>query len=693
MSTEVTSKPRAAPVGELSQEVRDFLREFSTALSRFAMYPPGHVFLQQPAGAVIKHLEELLLERSTLVVGVAQRQLFVEGVVTDPEHPLWGDLAHRLHKQHIGALAFSPGLEVEEITELLSSLTVEVGSTERPMGVRLLEHPGDFDRWHHIKLFPLTYDKLGIAGDPAAAESGEGQESARATQLWLKLARVALGFQIEGEDPTSTDPLLIAAAIDRSPEGDQAIVGFLMDIARELKGEGEGGGEALRQQVAELVKALQPETLQRLVRMGGDVAKRTRFLLETTQTYPSEAVMEIVQAAAETAEQKISHGLMRLLSKLAMHAKPGSAPLHAEANAALREQTRKLVERWQLQDPNPDEYTASLESMARVTPDSPTSKRVLSVFEPERLVQMGLEIDAVGPQVERAVADLLDAGQIAELLHMLQHVAADSRAAAIVRRSLGTPDNVRRLLWGEDIDFQALDQLVAAIGVVAADPMLDKLAEAQSAPARRGLFDRLRNMGPAIVPLILPRVADERWYVQRNMLALLHDIGALPEGFSPAIFAHHTDPRVRREGFKLWLKQPGEREHALCAALSDEDSAVIAIALGVAHDGCPPAAFPFVARRILDPKLPAEIRVPGIRLLRGVRSPLALATLLKLSSRRTFLLRRLTLARKTPELLIALEVLASTWPTESRSAAVLKRAARSGDAEIRAAIDSRQNRS
>ena len=51
--------------------------------------------------------------------------------------------------------------------------------------------------------------------------------------------------------------------------------------------------------------------------MGGDVIQRRKFVLDATQGMAVDAVVNLVQAAADTSGQTISHSLIRMLSKLA----------------------------------------------------------------------------------------------------------------------------------------------------------------------------------------------------------------------------------------------------------------------------------------------------------------------------------------------------------------------------------------
>src|SRR5436309_529352 len=192
-----------APGGEratLSRDLADFLIELSIALHKHAMYPEGHPSLAPAAAGLTRRAALLLEDRATVSLGVARNQLVIEGVATDPKHPVLRELAGRLHRHHLGAITFRRGVEQE-------------------------------------------------------AEAA-----------------------------------------------------------------------ALRRRTSRLIRTLKPETLQRLVGMGGDFAQRRQFVSDAADGMAVDAVLDILKAAAESSQEAISHSLVRLLSKLAVHAEAGAAP-------------------------------------------------------------------------------------------------------------------------------------------------------------------------------------------------------------------------------------------------------------------------------------------------------------------------------------------------------------------------------
>ena len=99
----------------LSRELAEFLMDLSVAIHKHAIYPAGHPLLDQAVDSVHRGIAGLLYDRPALSIGVARRQLIIEGVATDSSHPVLAELAGKLHRHHLGAIKFLPGLVRTEL--------------------------------------------------------------------------------------------------------------------------------------------------------------------------------------------------------------------------------------------------------------------------------------------------------------------------------------------------------------------------------------------------------------------------------------------------------------------------------------------------------------------------------------------------------------------------------------------------
>jgi hypothetical protein len=708
----------------LSRELSDFLIEFSIALHKHAMYPGGHPTLGPASNGVAQRLDSLLAERGTLSLGVARDQLIIEGVATDPRHPVLRDLAERLHRHHLGAIAFARGVGGEEIAESLRLLAEDATRGGEPIGLRPL---GKIATWAHIRLYPLTFDRLQLLDQEEGEEEKTPASSAKSAQLWVGLAQAALASDVPekpapvakkqapekpaepyvpGAEPTAplseaeidsalqvveaaapleaaaVEPAAVAQAIEAHQRGtayDQVIVGYMLQIADELKVSGGGGSVALRKRTSKLISALDETTLARLLDMGGDLTQRRRFILDASQGMAVDAVVDLVRAASG-AGAPISHSMLRMLTKMGYHAERGSAAGREIAETNLREQIAELVRGWALTDPNPDGYAAALEKMSQASPALVAPGEAQFNPEPVRLLSMACETGGTGPAVERAVDQLLLEGRLAEALEVVDRAPRASAATEAIAARAATPEAVRMLLATPPVDLALLDRLLAHTTDAPAEPMLDSLASSESRQLRRALLDRLIRIGPPLGPHLLPRLSDERWYVVRNLIYLAAELPRLPAGLNAAQYTSHPDLRVRREALRLLFKDPAVRTRAICTALVDPDARVKRLALSAAADGgCPEPAVPLVVALATGDE-ESDLRVAAIRTLAAEGGRLALEALLRLTHMRRSMLGNVKRVSDEPEFLAALAAL-GRFTTDRRARERLEQAAESRDPE------------
>ncbi len=702
----------AAPRATLSRELGEFLIELSIGLNKFAMYPGGHPSLQPASEGLVRRLDQLLADRGTLSVGVARNQLVIEGVATDTKNPVLKDLAGRLHRHHLGAITFSRGIEAHEVLEFLAKVSIEADRSEKPLGLALSSDARTVS-WPHVRLYPLMYDRLQLLADQGAPQAEEDQETrtqrTRAAQLWIGMARAALAAEgppggggvpapdgaaaeAKAEEAVS-DPAAVASAIENHPRGtayDQVIVGYMLQIAEELRSAGGQEAVALRNRMSKLVGTLSDTTLQRLLDMGGDGIQRRKFLLDASQGMAVDAVIDLVRAASDAKEQTVSHSFLRMLQKLARHADTGRGARQEIAEQGVRDQVAELIRGWSLTDPNPDAYRAALEALSTTNPLFAVAPEARYAPEPRRLVEMALELGTSGDPVMRAADELVAQGALKWLVQTLEDAGRGSVQEAIWAR-IATPERLAAVLREEPFDGDLVDTLVPRMGSAAIGPLLDTLSEVESVNARRALMDRVVKLGPDVGVGAVERLADERWFVKRNMLKIIADLELAPPGFSAADYFQHEDARVRREALRLLLRDPAQRERAILRALGDPDERTVRAALAAAQQSCPPTAVPLIASRAIS-GTSLDQRQTAIRVLGASGQRAALDTLLVLTApRRNFFGFKRT-PPKRPEYLSALSALRA-YADDARAGSILAHAARSGDPEIAQAAAGKQRAS
>ena len=688
----ILSSATTQPAG-LSRDFSEFLLELGLALQRYALYPGGHPSVDSAIADLTKRIGTLLRERDVLSLGVARRQLVVEGVATEASHPVLRSVAERLHRHRIGVVTFRRGIEAEELSSALRAVSEDPDRTSSPIG---LAPPERAAQWPHVRFHALTYEQLQLAPDEVdAADAGDGVQArgTAAAELWVGLARAALakGDSWREED-RDADPAQVAHAINEhrgQRAYDQVIVGFMLQLAEELRREGGANVNMVRRRVSQVVHRLDAATLDRLLEMG-DGPQRARFVHHAARGLRPDAVLEILGAAARAEGQDISKSMLRLLRKLSMAAEGGDADTRQHAEGQLREQVRSLLVGWSLADPNPGAYTQALESMSRTaaleTADAPGHHA-----EPLRVVQMGVEIGVAGGAFSRSVRALITGGELADLFAVIDGSTQPNAAVDAIWRELEHADHVRRLLTTDPIAFDTFDRILPRLPLTTViSLLLDRIAESESRATRMGVFLRLVAIGLPLTPAVLERLADPRWYVLRNMLLLLNEIGAWPTTFSALPYVRHEHVTVRREALQLAVRIPAEREEGIVLALADEDERAMRIGVNAAREhGLPEVAVPIALERLDHGELSPDVVTSLLRLLSRHSSTPVIELLLSFVLQGRRLLGRPRLAPRSPEMLAALSSLAIMAPADARARSALELAQASADAAVREAAQVR----
>lgn len=667
----------------LARDLSDLLVEFSLALGHQSAYPEGHPILVAAAQRLAHALAGVLARRTTLTLGIAKRQFVIDGIATDPGNGLLGNLAHRFHRHRIAALRVDRGITHAEVSALLAAIGTDPRRDPGPLGLQ----PAEQRRWANAEIYPAQYNRLELSEGPAQDSESEGWTPE--VQLWLELARAALPDGTETDLAGSSHPGVLAAAINqrvREVSYDQTVVSYLVRVAEEVA-VGETVEQAwLRRRLTRLISSLDPAALERLLQVGDSEPQRRRLILAASQTLAADAVLKVVQAAGESSNRSVSDSLMLLLGKLAQHAESGAPEIAPAADSALRENVGRLVSEWDLEDPNPEAYSSALRHLVRSTRaiDAPVGSSQTLDPHAEAVLRIGLELGESGPRVQASAERLVVEGRTRLLTEILKDAATAGAATETIWGGVASPDLLSFELAKQPLDLVVVEALVARLKSEATASLLDALAVSEDRSTRWNLLRILAELGPPIAPEVGARLPQSPWFVQRNLLFLLGRLGTWPEGFSPVAYTSHSEPRVRREAYRLLLDTPETREAAIVDGLADADRGIVAMMLGAALPSCPPTAVPLLDRIAHDSSRDTEVRLLALRALAGSPDPDRVSRLAAVAHQRRWW-GGVRLAPKSAVLLAVLKVLADGHGDHPDAQGILALAARHRDPEIRAA--------
>ncbi len=647
----------------MDEQVASLLTEIARALHRQSMYPANHPTLSGSSFAVADLVADALGNRAEISIQVGRRQLAVDGTLTDEDNPALSSLASRLHSHSVAILSISRQVEAVEIDELLRALALDPFENESsPLAGR---------SWAHIRITFVHYDQLALdAAGRNRLPSGE------LGGVWLALASSAsAGEEVDPDE--ATDAVKLAHNIE-AHVSDEAyaknVVTQLLEIEHVIES-APGESVELRELTSDLVSRLDAEALRGLLDLGTNVEERRQLLARATGSLRAGAVVKLLREIAQLEDCEIPHAVWLMLSKLARYADQGDATQSAGASRLIRKKVLDLLEDWNVASFTPTDYAKVLEAMSVDAFDRAQggSGRSRARVAPSRTVQMGIEVGRPTRKVLDSFDQMVSEGATGEILSFLETAPPDNPAAVKLRQRVKEPRVLGLVLEAETPDFDVVDRLIELSRLGAVKPMLDAIANSDSRAVRSQLFRRLAGFGAEIAPNVAARLDDDRWYVRRNMLSLLHELGGMPPGSTAASYLDDEIEAVRLMAIKLLLREADQRERAVGAALDSSDSRTVIMGLVSARDDCPDGQVARIVELAMDARKPREIRVHATRALAGARREETIEPLLRLARQK----RGLAFWRKTERLPTvaseALQILRASWADDPRARKVLGR--------------------
>ena len=635
--------------------VLELVRALAIAWKNLAAYPPGHPALVASVALAHRRLQDLLTASGSVTFGVSRDGLLAAEEKLTSSHAR--ELARALYLREVALLRLEAGLEPAELESLLRA--IGAGDARRdhaPLAADLAQRgvtharvesvdfsqvrltdtpaatPAPPSLWDDLLRIVLAGHVLS-AGGRRLVDSGEAS-SARglASILSEVLGRGGMGTaEAPAETTGASLPDASAHGVD---SGERARLGARVAQAAGRHFLGTSAERMLAaDQVAELVRALPADMREVLVGAAVKALASDESAAEALGALAGGLNPDVVLQALQRIKDEVplsSHAL-RLMHALSAASPPPRLRLTQPPDAALLAELSVLFREDDIDRYNPEEHQSLLEAATIEVPVLVTAQDALELGErlesvtedalAERVAQTSVELlarFAGGEGTETLLAridGLFRAFVASGRLEAAAVVAEDLRsivtegnlpaeAQAAVERTIirmATAESVTAMLdaltRGGAPSASVARRLMEALGKAAARGVLLALAEEKDKSRRRRILDLLVSLGPRIAAPATELLADERWYVVRNMIVLLHKVGersALPE---VRRCAAHLDLRVRLEAIK-WLlaydpEVPGD---LLEQAINDPDPKLAEAAVALAGSyGIKEAVGPLLA--------------------------------------------------------------------------------------------------
>jgi hypothetical protein len=132
-----------------------------------------------------------------------------------------------------------------------------------------------------------------------------------------------------------------------------------------------------------------------------------------------------------------------------------------------------------------------------------------------------------------------------------------------------------RIEQGNGLSDMALQTALKAGGVTAITATVDMMGRANSFKTRKTIITALVSLGEAALPVLLDSMHDSRWFIIRNICAILGSIANREALSALSRCMHHPDLRVRKEAIRsLALLGGQESETSILGILRGMDTAL-----------------------------------------------------------------------------------------------------------------------
>ncbi len=130
-------------------------KHFCGALRNVTLYPPGHPAIFQLVKRAHEALLDLLKERDPILLGIIDDVLVFDEVPFYEPDPVWKELYNRLRDRKVESFSFLGGIELREVQEFLSVLSLSLHETETLGGIASIL---DKRQVTHMRVKPLDED-------------------------------------------------------------------------------------------------------------------------------------------------------------------------------------------------------------------------------------------------------------------------------------------------------------------------------------------------------------------------------------------------------------------------------------------------------------------------------------------------------------------------------------------------------
>jgi len=599
------------------------IKELSLAIKTMAIYPSDHPAIKASVERLHATIQGLLEESRELRLEIAQKNLLVDGRFLDKSNEIFIDFAFQFHRRGVASVTFKKGLSAEELKAFL-----EVASTEPKM----LQKIGGFLRLcqekgiSNINIVEIDYDKMLGVGEKIK-EAEEEVKVRSDEEIWidlirslnlysgLKLGEVEHNFLLHLEQqPDRMAAYLEGVALRSFPGmrdlGGAAIRRTINNIGNYILKSVPEEKEVHRKGLAEVVSRLDLKLRLQLIDADIDIEPDQIDVVTEIIPYLSNSVIVEMMTLVVSTEGRVTERLVKLFHKIVPEEerKREVIALFGESLSDMSGQEdslymRRLIENLFLSKPTEEfisetyrktlkelnEHIASLGEVKEYM-DSFNERKIEEQASTVLLDLIRLETELrdyaeIAKNLGKAAMDFLLTGRYEkakEIIEVLVEEAGPEKRKTDEERNAckGAMEELRDIAivhelvaalrdWGKE-KYETIHFILLNMGEIAVAPLLDALARETDRSLRKKIISILVSLGEQAIPEIVRRFSDKNWYVVRNMVRILREIGKEKAVRYFNLLLKHEDSRVRKEVIYALSTIGGAEAYGVIHSMADD---------------------------------------------------------------------------------------------------------------------------
>lgn len=582
-------------ISEESQIVRAILNNLIVLKSHLILYGRDNENIAQTTSRLFAFLEHLFAVRDNLVLLVARHGFLFEQEFVDRKNVNFEKFAYQMFQHGIAALRIEQGVSFDSLQTFLQlvsrkpSETWDNGGFEACLGARNVTR---------LEVRELTDSDFLLR--EATSDDSDDILWGGTSRIWDAFAQSLLQDmdETDNQDDTASAPQSLAERANRSfSNGDPARkLNFARDASRfllTLKHENiiPYRNTAMRRLIA-FVEQLSPALRKMFLNNTFNLNVPPELAEQFFSGLPDEVILDALGDITDN-DTYVPPVILKLLGKLAKNRGMEARLPRTDSGGDLRNDSDRIKTLFKPDDFKkfvPEDYQQTLleilESHSLPIASSERMARLKQTLEQDMLDD---HMGAVLFEIFRKEPDARHAAGIARhLIETCDHYleAGQFRKITLLcRKCLATEENAKRFpdvvnyLTSDRFTTAVLDaarpmvettgeeilELVAFIRKPFIEPLLNRLPQEEDRTLRSLYFDCLRRIGNAVISSAVARLADDRWFVQRDMLYLLRELGDEPSLPAVRSLLDHSHPQVALEALKTCLAFGGQdaEEHLL----------------------------------------------------------------------------------------------------------------------------------